>query len=48
MLCRYNIEYPALYADEKNCPNEAVRLKFNCTQVRGALLAACIACSRSC
>jgi len=29
---RFNVEYPALYADEKNCPNEAHRLKFNCTQ----------------
>eukprot|EP00775_Hariotina_reticulata_P013317 gene13317-13446_t len=28
----YNVEYPALYADEKNCPNEAHRMKFNCTQ----------------
>lgn len=32
--CRYNIEYPALYATAENCPNESNRKKFNCVQVR--------------
>lgn len=29
---RYNVEYPALYADEKNCSDERSRLAFNCAQ----------------
>lgn len=31
--CRYNVEYPNLYATPDNCPNEANRKKFNCVQV---------------
>lgn len=29
---RFGVEYPALYADDKNCPNEANRKTFNCVQ----------------
>jgi glutathione S-transferase len=29
---RFNIEYPAMYADDKNCPNESNRNTFNCVQ----------------
>eukprot|EP00878_Enallax_costatus_P000456 GHUV01000547.1.p1 GENE.GHUV01000547.1~~GHUV01000547.1.p1 ORF type:complete len:150 (+),score=36.78 GHUV01000547.1:185-634(+) len=29
---RFGVEYPALYADEKNCPNETNRKTFNCVQ----------------
>lgn len=29
---KYEIKYPALYADKDNCPNEANRTAFNCTQ----------------
>ncbi|MEW5311759.1 MAG: hypothetical protein WDW38_003446 [Sanguina aurantia] len=29
---KYNIKYPAMYADEKNCANEQHRNIFNCTQ----------------
>lgn len=32
-LChRYNVKYPALYADATNCPDEKARNAFNCVQ----------------
>lgn len=29
---KYQVKYPALYADENNCKNEEHRNKFNCIQ----------------
>jgi len=29
---KYEVAYPALYADKDNCPNEANRNCFNCIQ----------------
>ncbi|KAI8467078.1 MAG: hypothetical protein J3K34DRAFT_45162, partial [Monoraphidium minutum] len=29
---KYEVKYPALYADKDNCPNEANRAAFNCVQ----------------
>ncbi|KIY95910.1 glutathione S-transferase [Monoraphidium neglectum] len=29
---KYEVKYPALYADKDNCPNEANRTAFNCVQ----------------
>lgn len=31
-LLRYEVNYPHLYADKDNCPNEECRNKFNCVQ----------------
>lgn len=29
---RFEVKYPALYADKENCPNDENRRKFNCVQ----------------